>query len=58
MKRASYRAVIRWIVDNDDTEFMNDLDAPPSVSVCLVADLFGVDTKKVENDLGKLLEEK
>ena len=56
--RPSYRRALQWIVDNDDTEWLdgdqND-DAPLSVTASLVADLFGHSDEKVERDLRKAL---
>jgi hypothetical protein len=56
--RPSYRRALQWIVDNDDTDWLdgdqND-DTPLSVSASLVADLFGHSDEKVERDLRKML---
>ena len=56
--RPSYRRALQWIVDNDDTEWLdgdqND-DTPLSVTASLVADLFGHSDEKVERDLRKAL---
>jgi hypothetical protein len=57
MKRASYRDGIFWIAANDDTEWV-DHDpevggGAPSVTACLLADLFGVDTERVRADVIK-----
>ena len=56
--RPSYRRALQWIVDNDDTEWVdgdqND-DMPLSVTASLVADLFGHSDEKVEKDLLKTL---
>lgn len=47
MKRASYRAAISWISTEDESA-ETDLGAiRDSVTVALVADLFGVDPDKV-----------
>ena len=55
MKRASYREGVFWLAANDDTEWA-DFDADtalgsPSVTACLLADLFGVDTERVRKDV-------
>lgn len=53
-KSAKYTQAIRWIVANDDTEWLKDgPDAAPSVSACLVADLFGWPDHVVREDLLK-----
>jgi hypothetical protein len=62
MKRPGYREAIDWIAYNDDTEWLkpndwnnNGADLSPSVTACLVADLFGVDTDRVTADLKRKL---
>lgn len=65
MKRASYRAGIFWLAHNDDVVWLYDLDTPeserevrdpaPSVTACLLADLFGVTTERVTDDLRREL---
>lgn len=58
--RASYRAGVAWLVDNDDTTWAhgnpNEGDGAPSVTACLLADLFGVDTERVRADVLRGLE--
>lgn len=54
MKYAGYREAIRWMFDNDDTNWVDDEYGTPSVTACLVADLFGVTTEKVTEDLLRL----
>lgn len=52
----SYRAAIRWIIDNDDTEFLDDeenTDRTLSVTASLVADLFNKTDTQVWDDLVK-----
>lgn len=48
-----YQYAIAWIAQNDDTEWL--LDDPdctsPSVTACLVADLYGRTTEEVARDL-------
>lgn len=53
MASISYRRALRWIVENDDTEFLNDenLEHGLSVTAALVADLFGKDDEAVFRDL-------
>lgn len=56
MKRPSYRVAVQWIADNDgagdderlDVEYVSEM-----VTVALVADLFGVDTARVAQDVVK-----
>lgn len=49
-KRMGYRAAVAWIVDNDDTEFLDEGD-PASVTAVFLADLFGFDVDRVVADL-------
>lgn len=51
VKRASYRDAIDWIARNDDCEWINDEHGSFSVTVALVADIFGVSTDKATADL-------
>lgn len=53
--RASYRAAILWMAENDDTDWV-DNGGPGSVTAALVADLFGKDDAKVRADLAKVLQ--
>lgn len=55
MKRPGYREAIRWIADNDDTEWVRRGDAE-SVTAALVADLFGVPDDRVKRDLARALD--
>lgn len=45
--RASYRNGIQWIAENDEPEEMDPEVISGFISVCLLADLFGVTTEKV-----------
>lgn len=57
-KRPGYREAIAWIALNDDCEWLyadgTDTAYTASVTACLVADLFGVDTERVANDLRRI----
>lgn len=57
---AAYKTAIQWIAQNDDTEWIDgDPDSgsgAPSVTACLVADLFGKTTEAVRVDIKKNLE--
>lgn len=53
MRALGYKQAINWIVMNDDTEWLDDECPIPSVTACLVADLYGVDIEKVIKDLKK-----
>lgn len=60
MKRAGYRDAIQWLADNDDNSWVEPCQEyesmeSPSVSACLVADLFGIDTNRVRDDLCRRL---
>ena len=55
MRRASYRDGIYWIAANDDTEWVDGDYGTPSVTACLLADLFSVDTERVRVDVRRKL---
>jgi hypothetical protein len=57
MKRP-YREAIRWIVDNDDTEWLDEEDAAPNVTAVFLADIFDVDHDKVIADLRRGLRDR
>lgn len=58
MRRPSYRAAIFWIAENDDTDCVNARPLYPSVSMSLIADLFGVDDTRVISDVKRYLDRK
>jgi hypothetical protein len=49
-----YRASLQWLIDNDDTEWLDEADGAFSVTLALVADIFGKTTEKATDDLRKL----
>lgn len=53
MKRTAiaYREAIRWLVNNDDTEWTADENGCASVTASLVADIYGRTTEEVTADL-------
>jgi hypothetical protein len=58
MTRPSYRRALRWIVENDDTEWPEPDagdTAALSATASLVANLFGHSDGKVEKDLRRML---
>lgn len=56
MKRPGYREAIRWMVDNDDTSWIDDEEPIISVTAAMIADLFDVDHKKIIEDIRKGLD--
>jgi hypothetical protein len=52
---ARYKDAIRWIVENDDTDWL-DSDGTESVTAAMVADLFSKTDEEVKRDLLKLEE--
>ena len=54
---AAYGSAIAWIVENDDTEWLQaeDNELIPSVTASLVADLFARSDEEVATDLRKAL---
>lgn len=61
MKRASYRAAIAWIADNDEAgnnDALNEDCVSELVTASLVADLFGVEAARVGRDIVRYRKEK
>lgn len=54
--RASYRHAVQWIALNDDTTDLRAEDPVATVTVCLVADLFGKSEEAVIADVVRYLE--
>ena len=54
-RTGSYAAALEWIVQNDDIEFLSDPDGIESVSLCLVADVFGRTLVEAMADLRRLV---
>lgn len=52
---AKYSDAIRWIASYDDTEWVTESPEIPSVSACLVADIFNKTEKQVREDIEKEL---
>lgn len=48
-----YASAIKWLVNNDDTEFLNDLNPALSVAASLVADIYGRTDEEILEDLIK-----
>lgn len=53
---ARYRDAIKWIAQNDDTEWLRNGEDTLSVTASMVADLFGKSEEKVKADLVAALE--
>lgn len=51
MKRLGYRASLDWLLDNDDTEWLDDEFGSFSVTLALLADIFGVTIERAVCDL-------
>lgn len=49
--RMGYRAGLDWLLDNDDTAWLDEEDPAPSVTLCLLADLMGIDQDRAVADL-------
>jgi hypothetical protein len=49
----SYTAALRWMILNDDTEWLNDDDPAISVTAALVADIYDRTNDEVIRDLLK-----
>lgn len=48
---AKYKDAIEWIAFNDDTEWLDSEFGSPSVSACLIADLFNKPIEKIVEDI-------
>lgn len=55
-EKLGYRAALRWLVVNDDTEWLDEEFGSPSVTLLLLADIFGKDAEKATADLRRLRE--
>jgi hypothetical protein len=53
MKRAGYRAGIEWIAVNDEPTDTNPETIADYISSMLLADLFGVEPKRVGRDVAR-----
>lgn len=51
---AKYLDAIQWMVYNDDTEWVKDIEPIPSVTAYLVADMFGKHVDQVTLDIIKV----
>lgn len=48
---ATYKQALDWIIWNDDTDWIDAHPDTPSVTACLVADLFGKTLSRITADL-------
>lgn len=51
----SYGFAIEWIAFNDDTEWLDDENGSASVTLCLVADIFGRTIEEATADLRRAI---
>lgn len=49
-----YKQALRWIIDNDDTDWLGSRQDFPSVTAHLVADIYDKDIEEVAKDLIKM----
>jgi hypothetical protein len=54
--KIGYRASLQWMVDHDDTSWLDDADPIPSVTAVFAADIFDKDIEKLVADMRKLRE--
>jgi hypothetical protein len=54
MRAIPYKQALQWMLDNDDTEFLDNEDGCLSVTGSLVADIYGKLDGAVWEDLYKL----
>ncbi|WP_282129364.1 hypothetical protein [Roseobacter litoralis] len=45
------REALAWVVLNDCTEWLDDDDPSPSVTACLVADIYGINLDQITDRL-------
>lgn len=55
MKRPGYREAVEWLAGNDDCYWLGDEKPIPSVTACMIRDLFGVPDDKLYSDMRKAL---
>ncbi len=55
MKRPGYREAVEWLAGNDDCYWLAEDEAAPSVSACLIRDLFDVEESKLYSDIRRAL---
>lgn len=48
---ASYKEAVRWIADNDNDSEKDVENVDGTISVLLIADLFGKESRKVAEDV-------
>lgn len=51
----SYAVAVEWLALNDDNDWLDDENGSPSVSLCLVADVFGRSVEEATADLRRAL---
>lgn len=51
MKRPSYRMAVEWAALNDESAATDPEEVAGTISVCLVADIFGLDVARVVRDV-------
>lgn len=54
MKRASYRAGVRWIALNDEPCNLDEEEVAYTISALLLADLFEVEPERVGRDVVRI----
>lgn len=54
--KMGYKASLRWILKNDDTDFLHDEEPIPNVTLLLVADQFGKTDEQALKDLRRMWE--
>lgn len=52
---AKYQDAIDWIAQNDDTDWLDDPNGSWSVTLCLVADIFGRTCEEATRDLRRAI---
>jgi hypothetical protein len=51
MRRPGYKEAVEWLAGNDDCHWLAEQETIPSVSACLIRDLFNVEEAKLYADI-------
>ena len=55
MKRPGYREAVDWLASNDDCYWLDEGELIPSVSACMIRNLFDVEEAKLYADIRRAL---
>lgn len=55
MRRPGYREAVDWLAGNDDCYWLAEDEIIPSVSACMIRDLFDIEDAKLYADIRRSL---